>query len=145
MYCFDVKLAEQQGAVMYAACGDCCMRIALHCIALLKVCKAAAQLHHLYTSYCDAQTLVLACFVLQLWPATYKQAGHLCRLWTSRKTCKAKTPQWFPCMTLSQLNRSVLPIAVENLTDKDRQGRTSQCLPCMTLSTDPPCPLQLST
>ena len=34
---------------------------------------------------------------------------------------QGNTPQWFPC-TLSQRNRSVLPIAVENLTDDNLEA-----------------------
>ncbi len=35
---------------------------------------------------------------------------------------QGKTPQCLPCMTLSRLNRSVLLIAVENLTDDNLEA-----------------------
>ncbi len=54
-----------------------------------------------------------------------RQADSLCKVWTSRKTCKAKTPpppQSFPSMSLSRLNRSVFCPAVENLTDDNLEA-----------------------
>jgi len=123
---------NQLGAVTSLTRGSCCVRNALHYPESVYSSHTAASLVHL-TLPCS-QTLPLACSrLLEIWAATDRQAGHLCKAWTSRKTCTANLPS--ACLTLSRLNRSVLPIAVENLSDEDMQCKTSQCLPCLTLST----------